>query len=198
MKGVHLGRTAAAIVAGLVIGAGAPAAERVAVVDAARVLKEYRKTKDVHTAMEQQVAEFNAEGERLMAERDKLKKEFEDARLEAQNKALSENTLNEKRDLAEQKLVQMLEFENKMRETAALRRKQLDEQKIRMHKRLVDEITEAIQQCAAREGVTMVLDSSALTGSGFKTVLHAGTNTDITAAVMQSLSQEEPEAKPAR
>jgi Skp family chaperone for outer membrane proteins len=198
MKGVHLGRTAAAIVAGLVIGAGAPAAERVAVVDAARVLKEYRKTKDVDTAMEQQVAEFNAEGERLMAERDKLKKEFEDARLEAQNKALSENTLNEKRDLAEQKLVQMLEFENKMRETAALRRKQLDEQKIRMHKRLVDEITEAIQQCAAREGVTMVLDSSALTGSGFKTVLHAGTNTDITAAVMQSLSQEEPEAKPAR
>jgi outer membrane protein len=168
------------------------AADRIAVVDATRVVKEFKKTKLADAQMEDQVAEFTSEGDKMLAEYAKLKKEFETARAETQSKALSEKAINERKDLAEEKLLQMVEFEKKIRETAASRKRQLDEQRIRMHRRLVDEITEAIANLADKEGYSLVLDSSGLTTSGFKEVIHSASNIDITATVIELLNKNTP------
>ena len=177
----------------------AGAQDKIAVVDAARALKEFKKTKDADQRMEERVAEFNAEGDRLLADYEKMKKDFEGLRAETQNKALSEKAIAEKKDQAEEKLLQMVEFENKMRETAMNRRKQLEEQRMRMHKRLVEEITEEIKRYALKQGYTLVLDSAGLTTSGFSAVLYSGTRMDITDEIVEILNAATPthEPKPA-
>ena len=179
---------------GLVLAVGlsqpeAMAADKIAVVDAARVLKEFHKTKRADEKMTEQVAEFNAEKDKMLSEHARLKKEFEKARAEAQDKALSEKALNEKRDVAEDKLLGVVEYERKIQETTVSHGRQLDEQRFRMHQRLADEITEAIQKQAVKEGYTLVLDSSGLTTSGFKGVLYSVTNADLTATMIESLNK---------
>jgi outer membrane protein len=174
------------------MAAAALAAERVAVVDAARVVKEYKKTKLADARMEEQVAEFTAEGDKMLAEYGRLKKDFEAARTESQSKALSEKAIGEKKDRAEDKLLKMVELEKKIRETAGARKRQLEEQRLRMHQRLVEEITQAIAQLAAKEGYSLVLDSSGMTTSGFREVIHSASNLDITTTVIGLLNQETP------
>ncbi len=178
----------AAVVAGSLLASASGAQEKIAVVDAARALKEFKKTKEADQRMEERVAEFNAEGDRLLADYEKMKKEFEGLRAETQNKALSEKAVAEKKDQAEEKLLQMVEFENKMRETAMSRRKQLEEQRMRMHKRLVEEISKEVERYAIKQGYTLVLDASGLTTSGFNAVLFSGTRMDITDEVVEILN----------
>ena len=179
---------------GLILAAGlspsgAVAADRIAVVDAARVLKEYHKTKRADEKMTEQVAEFNAEKDKMLSEHARLKKEFEKARAEAQDKALSEKALNEKRDTAEDKLLSVVEYERKIQDTTVSHGRQLDEQRFRMHQRLADEITEAVQKQAVKDGYTLVLDSSGLNTSGFKGVLYSVTNVDLTATMIEILNK---------
>lgn len=191
MKGIMRMVAAGALAWGLGTGA-APAAEKIAAVDAGKVLKAFGKTKEADAKMEELVTEARAEREKMLAELKKLKKEFEDARAEAQNKALSEKAVNEKKDLAEEKLTQVVEYENKIRETLTLRQQQLEEQQFRIHQRLVEEISAAIGRFAAQEGYTLVLDSSGLTTSGFREVVWCVSNLDITASVIEALNKEKP------
>ena len=184
MRQVMPGVLAAALVAGW---AGA-AEVKIAVVDAGRLLKRYHRTALAESHMQAQVEDFTAERDKLLAEHKRLKGEFETLRTEAGNKALTDEAREKKKEQAEDKLSEVVAYENNIREKAMSRRKQLEGESRRMQLELVKAIRAAVQAYAEKQGYTLVLDSSGLLANGFEGVLYSDPKMDITDEVLKNLN----------
>ena len=186
------------------IAGGAGGAEvKIAVVNAGRVMKEYYKTEQADAHIQEQAEEYSAEQDKLMVEYRKLKQEFESLRTETQNKALSEEARDKKKEAAENKLSEVMEYENTIRENTGNRRKQLEDEGRRLHKKLVNEIQDAVRSVAEKGGYGLVLDATGLVASGFPEVLYHDPKMEITDQVLTILNASRPQgaeterAKPA-
>ena len=177
---------------GLVAGA-APAGElKVAVVDTARILKEYYKTELAEKHIQQQIDDFSAERDKLLAQHKKLKQEFEALRTESQNKALTEEAREKKKEQAEEKLTVVIEFENSIRDKAANRKKELEGEGRKIQGELGKAIKEAIRTCSEKGGYTLVLADGAVLGNGLESVLYVDPKMDITDQVLKLLNVDKP------
>jgi len=168
---------------------------KVATVDADRLIKGYHKTELVDAHMEDQARDFSSEGEKMLAQHRRLKNEFEALRTEARNSVLSEEARDKRLQLAEDKLLEVMEYESKIRETALQRRQQLDDERRQMRRKLTDEIRDAIREYARKKGYTLVLDSSSGAGGGFPPALYADGALDITTDIEQILNRDKPSVK---
>jgi len=158
-------------------------------IDLDRTFSDFYKTKLADAQLKEQADEFNDERTQLVDDYDNLQKEFNDLREKAQNTALSEDARSESRDLAEDKLIEIRDFESRIQRFDQSRKKQLDDQSRRMRKRIVGEIRKAIQNHARMEGYQAVLDSSAQSLNGVETVLFVDPKVDITDDVLDILNK---------
>lgn len=186
---------AMAVAALLVGSAGAcfAADQQIVFINLDRCFTEFYKTKLADTQLKQQADEFSDERKKLVDEFEKLQADFNAVREEAQNTALSEAVRDQKRNEAEDKLVELREYESKIRRFDESRRKQLDDQSRRMRKRIVDEIRVAIQNFAKVQGYQAVVDSSGQSLNGVEMVLHTDAKIDITDQVLEQLNKGKPE-----
>lgn len=178
------------------LAGGASAGEiKIAVVDGTRVLKAYYKTELADTHIQQQLDDFAAERDKLLAEHRKLKQDFESMRAETENKALTEEAREKKRELAEEKLAEVIEHENTIRDKAASRKKQIEVEGRRIHAELAKAVKAAVQACAAKGGYTLVLEAGGLLANGLEPVLYAEPGADITDEVVRVLNAGRPAGK---
>jgi Skp family chaperone for outer membrane proteins len=168
---------------------------KIATVDADRLLKGYHKTDLMDAHLEDQAKDFNNEGEKMLAQHRRMKKEFESLRSEARNSALSEEARDKRLQVAEDKLLEVMEYESQIRETAVSRRQQLDDERRQMRQKLIDEIRDEIREFARKSGYTLVLDSSSGAGGGFPPALYSDGTLDITADIEKSLNRDKSPAK---
>jgi Skp family chaperone for outer membrane proteins len=180
---------------GLVTGIAGAADLKVAVVDTARILKEYYKTELAEAHIQQQLDDFAAERDKLMAQHKKLKQEFETLRAEAQNKALTEDAREKKKELAEEKLTNVIEFENNIRDKAASRKKELEGEGRKIQGELAKSIKAAITICSQKGNFTLVLADGGLLGNGLESVLYSDPKMDITDDVLKILNADKTAAK---
>ena len=188
----------AGVIGGCLVATTGAGELKIAVVNASRLLKEYHKTELADAHIQEQVDDFSAERDKLLAEHRRLKKEFEDLRAEGESKALSEEARGKKKELAEGKLTEVMEYESNIRDMAVSRRKQLEDEGRRMHLRLLGEIHDVVANYAKTNGFTLVLDSSGQVASGFQAVMFADEAMDITEPLLKVLNANKPEgaAKP--
>ena len=188
------------MVAGLVLAgcmsyvAGA-ADLKIAVVDTARILKDYYKTELAEAHIQRQLEDFSAERDKLMAQHKKLKQEFEMLRTESQNKALTEEAREKKKELAEDKLTAVIDFENTIRDKAASRKKELEGEGRKIQGELGKSIKAAITACSQKGGYMLVLADGGLLGNGLESVLYADPQMDITDDVLKILNADKTAAK---
>ena len=166
--------------------AGRAQEQRIAVVDMEQVLSIHPDTKEAETTLQKQVEDYDKEKQDMLSKFERLKKEFEDARSEADNRALSEDGRAQKRKQAEDKLAALRDFDEEVRQTTLLRQKQLNDRKKRMRGRIVEDIKAKIGEYAAKKGYTMVLDSGPIQDS-FGVVVYKVESVDITADVVKLL-----------
>lgn len=167
----------------------------IAIVDVDQLLQSYYKTDLVKLHMEEQKADFTQEGEKMLDQRRKLKKDFESLRAEAFNAALSEEAQDKRVRMAEDKLLELMEYESRIRETAQSRRQQLEEERQRMIKQLSDDIRQTVREYANKNKYNLVLDASSPSPVGFSPVIYAPVATDITAEIQKLLNKGKPEDK---
>lgn len=168
---------------------------KMATVDADRLLKGYRKTALMETHLEDQARDFTSEGEKMLGQHRRMKKEFDSLRAEARNSALNEAARDKRLQMAEDKLLEVMEYEARIRETALSRRQQLDDDRRQMRQKLIDEIRDAVREFARKKGYTLVLDSSAGAGGGFPPALYADGTLDITAEIEAVLNPDKTPVK---
>jgi Skp family chaperone for outer membrane proteins len=170
-------------------GMGWAADVKIAVVDMARLVRSHPDTAPADAMLERQMKEFQDEQKDLEAEYETVKKAFDDARKEATNKALSEETREEKMREAEKKLIAVKEFERKSRDSLSARQKQISEDSLRLRKRIVGKIKNAVEDYAAKKGYTLVLDTAAQSVSGVEVVLYSSDKVDITDDMLKITSK---------
>jgi outer membrane protein len=173
------------------------AEQSVVFIDLDRAFNEFYKTKLADTQLKQQADEFNGERKTMTADYEKKQKEFGDIRDEAQNTALSDDVRTEKRNLAEEKLVELRDYESRIRRFDDSRRKQLDDQSRRMRKRIVEEIQQVVKDYAQTQGYQAVIDSSGQSLNGVEIILYTDSKIEITDTILGLLNKGKEEEKPA-
>lgn len=163
--------------------------ENIVFVDLDRVFNDYHKTQLADAQLKDQADEYNLERKEMFEEYEALEEEFNGIREDAQNMALSEEVRNEKRDLAEEKLIELRQKERNIRRFEEQRRKQLDEQQRRMRKNIVKEIRESIETYARDRTYTAVIDSSGQSLNGVETILYLDIKRDITDDILEMLNR---------
>jgi Skp family chaperone for outer membrane proteins len=168
---------------------------RIAVVNGSRLLKDYFKTEMADTHIQQQLDDFSAERDKLLKDHKKLKQDFEALRAETQNKALTDEARDKKREQAEAKLAEVIEYESSIRDKAAMRKKQIEGEGRKIHAELARAIKDAVKICAEKGGYMLVLEEGGLLSNGLEPVLYAESKMDITSDVLKLLNADKPADK---
>jgi Skp family chaperone for outer membrane proteins len=163
----------------------------IAVVDMARVMNTYPETVAADAQLEDRIKEFETEQKDLLEEYSKLREEFETLRKEASNRALSEAAQEEKRQLAETKIMALKDHERKIQETSEFRRKQINEHRLRMRERIVSKLRGIVGEYAEKKGYRLVLDSAESSSTTRKPVVYRADSFDITEEILKMTAPEE-------
>lgn len=182
-----------AVVIGLATAAGAQDRKgTIAFINLDRCFNEYYKTRVADAQLKSQAKEFDEELKKLVADGEKLQKEFNSLREESQNTALSDEVRAAKRNAAEEKVMGIREQETRIQGFRERRGKQLEEQSRRMRRGLVGEIREIVRTHARDKGYEAVIDSSGASLNGVESVLYVDTRNDITEEAVALLNKGAP------
>lgn len=165
------------------------AADEVAFIDLQEVFKQFYKTQLAQDQMRQQADNIKMEREEIETEIAAMKEEIEALRADSRDETLSDEVRASKRDLLEEKLVDLQKKEQEMVKFGELRMKQLDQQNQRRTKMLIDEIYDAVINYAKVQDYATVIDRSAQSRIGTDVVLYTSPKVDITADVLAVLNK---------
>lgn len=177
------------IIAACLVAGAACAADSIAFVDLQEVFKRFYKTQLAQDQIRQQAADVKLEREAMEAEIKVMKDEVEVLRADSRDDTLSEEVRGNKRDLLEEKLVELQKRDQEIIDYEKLRKQQLEQQNTRMSRKLFDEIQEAVNVYAKEKGYTAVIDRSSQSRTGTQTVLYVDSNEDITAGLLLVLNE---------
>lgn len=183
------------IAAACFLALGAQAANDIVFVDVQELFKGFYKTQLAQDQIQQQQTDIKLERETLDAEITVIKEEVETLRTDARDENLSEDAREGKRDLLEEKLVELQKRDQEGIDYAKLRQQQLEQQNTRMSRKLFDEIHEAISDYASEMGYAAVIDRSAQSRAGTQVVLFVNQEQDVTGELLAILNEGREETK---
>jgi outer membrane protein len=162
---------------------------KIATVDMNRAFKEYNKTKDAET--------------KINDAKNAAKKEYDD-RADAYKKALDEiNNLNKQLDSSalsadaktklakdrDDKIANIKNMEREINEFRQTRERQLQEQALRMREGIVKEITDVVMERVKTNNIDFVFDRSGMSLNGVPLLMYAKDNVDFTSDVVSALNK---------
>lgn len=163
---------------------------KVGTVDMQRAFKEYNKTKDAES--------------KVNDAKNAAKKEFDD-RTEGYKKALDEiNKLNQQLDAPalsadakaqkakerDEKIANIKNMEREINEFRQTREQQLQQQAMRMRESIVKEITDLVLERVKTNGMDLVFDKSGLSTNYVPVVLYAKDSADFTTEIITALNKK--------
>ena len=179
-----------------VVGLGARAtalaqdSQRIAFISMERVFADYYKTQRADARLKEQAQEFSEVRTALLDDLRTREEAFNAARQESQDQALSQEARDQKRDEAEQMLLELREKERELRTFEETKRKELEEQGRRMRSRIVDEINAVIKTHAQSNKLFAVVDSSGPSLNQIPVFVYADETADITGEILARLNAD--------
>lgn len=167
----------------------AQAANEIAYIDIQEVFKRFYKTRLANDQIRQHQQDITLEREIMEDEIKVIKDDIEQLRSDSRDASLSDLARESKRNMLEEKLVDLQKKESEMFEFEQLRKEQIQQQNKRMSTKLIDEIQEAVRVYAKEKDYAGVIDRSALGAKGLLVVLYASPKLDITAEVLAVLNE---------
>ena len=163
---------------------------KIGTVDMQRAFKEYNKTKDAETKVNEA--------------KNAAKKEFDD-RTEGYKKALDEiNKLNQQLDAPalsadakaqkakerDEKIANIKTMEREINEFRQTREQQLQQQAMRMRESIVKEITDLVLERVKSNGMDLVFDKSGLSTNYVPVVMYSKDSADFTTDIITALNKK--------
>ena len=180
---------ALAITLALPLAAFAQSSLKVGTVDMNRAFKEYGKTKDAET--------------KINEAKNAAKKEY-DERAEAYKKALDDiNKLNQQLDAPalsadaksqkakerDEKIANIKNMEREINEFRQTRERQLQEQALRMREGIVKEITDIVMERVKANNLDLVFDKSGPSLNGIPVLMYSRDNVEFTSDVIAAMNK---------
>jgi Skp family chaperone for outer membrane proteins len=153
-----------------------------------QVFTNFFKTRAANEQLSEQADSFKAERDQLVEDYQTLQNDYRTLRDRSLDTALSDDARSTLRRQTEEKLVEIKDFEAKIRRFDESSQRKLDEQSLRMRRRLLGEINEKLADYAREQGFAAVIDASGESINRVPVILYTDPNLDITSRVIDYLN----------
>ncbi|HWI56904.1 MAG TPA: OmpH family outer membrane protein [Bacillota bacterium] len=174
----------------------AAAQTKVATIDLRKVFDDYYKTKAADLKLKDQAADLAKESKAYMDQFQKGREEYNRLQDEANNQAVSAEEREKRKKAAENKLVELKELEQTIRQFETTSTTTLREQRRQMREKILAEIRSVINNKAKSGGFNLVIDTAAESVNETPILLYNTGENDITADILTQLNATAPPAPP--
>jgi outer membrane protein len=176
---------------------------KIATVDMNRAFKEYNKTKDAETKINDAKNAAKKEYDDRADSYKKALDEINKLNQQLEAPALSADAKTQKAKERDEKIASIKSMEREINEFRQTREKQLQEQAVRMRDGIVKEITDIVMEKVKSDNMDLVFDKSGLSLNGVPTLIFARDNMDFTNELIAALNKpgrgdNKPAGPPAR
>jgi outer membrane protein len=164
------------------------------VVDLSKAFDQYYKTKDAQALLKQKQDGYQKEIQDLINDYQRMGEEAQSLDKSANDPTLSAAARQDKGTALQAKKQDLINLQNKIQEMKVERTREIQEELLRRHKEIVDEISKVITDYSGPQGFDIVIDkSSASAASGVSIVLYNSNKlTDITTDIITILNKSAP------
>ncbi len=167
---------------------------KIAVVDLGKAFDQYYKTKDAQAKLKEKQDTYQKEIQDLITEYQHMGEDAQALNKAAQDPTLSAAARDDKSKALDLKKQDLLTMQNKIQEMRTERTREIQEELLRRHKEIVDEISKVISDYSGPQGYDIVIDkSSQSAASGVSLILYNSNKlTDITTDIITLLNKSAP------
>jgi outer membrane protein len=193
MKMIPL-RIFAPVVLAAMLPFSAPAQTKIATIDLQKVFDDYYKTKAADAKLKDQAADLSKESKAYLDQYQKATEAYKKLLDEANNQAVSADEREKRKKTAESKLLEIKELEQTIRQYDTTSQTTLREQRRQMRERILGEIRNVVSLKAKAAGISLVIDTAALSIYETPIILFSAGDSDVTTAVLDQLNATAPPA----
>ena len=167
---------------------------KVAVIDLSKVFDSYYKTKDAQARIKTKQDGFQKEYQDLITDYQHMGEEAQKLQDAAKDPTLSQPARDDKTKALQAKAQDLQNMQRKIEEMKNERTRELQDEMVRRHKEIVDELSKNISDYASSQGFDLVIDKSSQSAtSGVSMVLYSSSKlTDITGDIITKVNAGAP------
>lgn len=167
---------------------------KVAVIDLSKAFDQYYKTKEAQAQLKEKEESYQKVLTDLVTDYQHMGEEAQKLDAQAKDLTLSQAARDDKSKALEAKKQDLVNMSNKIQEMKTEDARQIQDELLRRHKEIVDEITKVVTDYSSPQGYDLVLDkSSASAASGVSIVLYNSSKLiDITTEIITKLNATAP------
>jgi len=169
---------------------------KIAVVDLGKAFDSYYKTKDAQARLKEKQDQFQKEYQDLVTDYQAMGNDAQKLQDAANDATLSAPARQDKAAALQQKKQDLLNMQRKIEEMRVERGREIQDDVVRHHQEIVNEITKIIDDYSGPQGFDLVIDkSSASAASGVPIVIYNSSKLiDITDEIIKQLNATAPPA----
>ena len=167
---------------------------KIAIIDLGKTFDQYSVTGDARKKLNEKHDQYQKELQDMISDYNHMGEELEALIKASQDPTLSKDAQMAKAKAAEDKKQEFLALKNKLEERKNELDKELNDEMLRRHKEILDQITQVVNGYAGPAGYDLVIDTSSVTPtSGVSIILyHSSKLIDITTDITKLLNASAP------
>jgi len=167
---------------------------KIAVIDLSKAFDAYYKTKDAQARIKEKQDGFQKEYQELVTDYQHMGEEFQKLQETIKDPTLAPAAQEDKKKALQAKAQDLQNMQRKIEEMKNERTRELQDEMVRRHKEIVDELSKVVSDYASTQGYDMVLDKSSQSAtSGVPMVLYNSSKLiDITNDIVTKLNAGAP------
>jgi len=170
----------------------ASAQSKIATLDLRKLFDGYWKTRQADTALKTSAADLDKEHKGLLESYTKATEDWKKQMSSANDMAVSTEEREKRKKAAEDKLVELKQLEDNIKQFEAQAKENLDTQRRRMRENVLKEIREVISEVAKSDSIDLVLDTAADSINSTPVVIFTNGASDLTEKVLKKLNANAP------
>jgi Skp family chaperone for outer membrane proteins len=167
---------------------------KIAVIDLGKAFDQYYVTKDARTKLNEKHDQYQKELQDMISDYDHMGQDAENLGKAVDDPTLAPSAKADKQKAFDEKKQELFALKGKLEERKSELDKELNEEMLRRHKEILDQITQVIDNYSGPAGYDLVIDTSSVTPtSGVSIILYKSSKLiDITADIITKLNASAP------
>jgi outer membrane protein len=166
---------------------------KIATVDLSKCFDQYYKTKDAQAILKQKEDGFQRDVQDMKVDYDHMVEDAQKLKDAASDPTLSADARADKNKALQAKVQDLQNMERKLQETTQERNRELQDEIVRQHNDIVQEISKVVVDYSTPQAFDLVIDKSSSSATGVPILLYSSSKlTDITDAIISRLNAGAP------
>jgi outer membrane protein len=174
------------------LGGSAWAETRIGTVDLRKIFEGYWKKKQAEAQLKDRQADMEKEDKNMLEDYKKMKEEYQTLLSNANDQAASPEERERRKKSAEDKLKQLKDLEDTIRQYETQARSTLLDQSQRTRSKILEEIRTVVRAKAQAAGFSLVIDTASESANQTPFVLFTNNENDITDLILKELNAAAP------